>query len=309
MTEEIKKNKSAKPVVFSMSQDQCVWAKAGVVKAFTCINAFDCLGCAFDKKIQEGFARKASLNEAYEPGAGGRPINPRMKMLMSQGKCRHMLSGRVAYKLCSRGYDCARCPYDQMLDEATLVQPLAPPNTLNASGFTLGRDHYYHRGHTWARVEYGGRIRVGVDDFALRLLGPMDEIKLPKLGATVAQGRPQAVLRRERREAETASPVDGVVVARNQKIMDRADTANESPYHDGWLMVIQPTRMQPNLKNLLFGDETTAWFDEEAGRLSALVAGETGHQLTATGGELVRDIYGAVPELGWDRLVNEFLIV
>jgi hypothetical protein len=29
--------------------------------------------------------------------------------------------------------------------------------------------------------------------------------------------------------------------------------------------------------------------------------------MAATGGEAIKDIYGAVPEIGWNRLVEEFL--
>jgi hypothetical protein len=30
--------------------------------------------------------------------------------------------------------------------------------------------------------------------------------------------------------------------------------------------------------------------------------------MAASGGEAINDIYGAAPEIGWDRLVEEFLL-
>jgi hypothetical protein len=73
-------------------------------------------------------------------------------------------------------------------------------------------------------------------------------------------------------------------------------------------MVLQPTNLRKSLKNLLFGTESLAWMDDEANRLAAMLGEETDYQLAATGGEAIGDIFGAVPNIGWDRLVNEFLI-
>ena len=72
-------------------------------------------------------------------------------------------------------------------------------------------------------------------------------------------------------------------------------------------MVVQPADLRKNLKNLFYGTESLAWIDDEATRLNTLLSEETGYSMAATGGEAVRDIYGAVPNVGWDRLVNSFL--
>ena len=295
------KRKTGRPFVYSMTNDLCVWSRAGVIKQMKCFNAFDCLGCKLDKRVLTDFEKKQGEAKTTDP----RPV--RLRIMMKHGKCRHMLSGRVSYSLCSYGYNCAKCPYDQMIEDTSYLPNLKTARCDKTSGFDVARDHYYHYGHTWARVEYGGRVRVGIDDFALRLLGEQDEIELPRLGNTVGQNRTQAVIRRSGMEAETLSPVDGKVVAVNQKIVNHAGIANDAPYDDGWLMVIQPTRLHKNLKNLFFGDESLAWTDDEAGRLTSLLRDSAGYQMAATGGEAVKDIYGSVPQIGWDRLVEEFL--
>jgi glycine cleavage system H lipoate-binding protein len=301
---ETQKRKTARPQVFGIANDQCVWSRAGVVKAMKCINAFDCLSCSVDQKIQADFESRTYQQGSAHPD----PRPARLRMLMDQSKCRHMLSGRVTYKLCGHGYDCVKCPYDQMLEDTAHIPALNEPAYDPASGFNVAREYYYHHGHTWARVEYGGRIRVGVDDFAMRMLGPQDEIKLPKLGDTLDQNRPQATLRRSGNEADALSPVDGKVVAVNSKITAQAEIANQSPYNQGWLMVLQPSNMRKNLKNLLFGVESLAWMDDEAAKLATLLSEETDYQLAATGGEAIGDIFGAVPQVGWNRLVKTFLV-
>jgi glycine cleavage system H lipoate-binding protein len=293
------------PVVMSMVNDQCVWGRAGVIKPIKCINAFDCLGCTMDQRVLANFEEKRSAESKKDK----RPS--RMVLLMNQGKCRHMLSGRISYGLCSYGYNCVKCPFDQMIEDTSYLPNLKPPVVDATSGFNVARDHYYHHGHSWARVEYGGRVRIGIDDFALRLLGPQDEIEIPGLGSRVGQNRPNAVLKRNGNEAPTLSPVDGTVVAVNHQLLSKTTIANKDPYGEGWLMVIQPSSLRNNLKNLFFGAESLAWVDDEFFKLQKLMGEVYGediqYKMAATGGEAISDIYGEVPELGWDRLVGDFL--
>lgn len=304
MEKNIQKRDS-QPIVFSMVNDLCVWSRAGVIKSTKCVNAFDCLGCAMDKRVLTNFEEKRKA-----VGTTGQ-ASPRMQLLMKQGKCRHMLSGRISYGLCSFGYNCGKCQFDQMMDDNSYLPNLQPPVLDVASGFNVARDHYYHFGHTWARVEYGGKVRVGIDDFALRLLGPQDKIEMPGLGSKVSQNSTQAVLIRNGNEAPTLSPVDGTVVAINHKVLRKTSTFNKDPYGEGWLMVIQPSSLRNNLKNLFFGNESQAWIDEEYFRLQSIVGEAYGeemkYRMAATGGEAIADIYGEIPEIGWNRLVSEFL--
>jgi glycine cleavage system H lipoate-binding protein len=295
--------KPASPKVYHLFQEQCVWSQAGVIKPVKCMNAFNCLDCAFDQKVQADF-------QAREKGGDAKGLAhtaPRLRLLVKELKCRHMLSGRVSYKLCAHGYNCVKCPYDQMIEDAGLLPVPARAVCENVAGFDVAENYYYLNGHTWARVEYGGRVRVGIDDFAQRLLGPQDKIELPGLGREVSQNAPNVVLRRGKKAAEARSPVDGTVVAVNPKLKHKAEIANADPYNDGWLMLIQPATLRNNLKNLLFGTESLAWIDDEANQLSRIVSETSGYALAAAGGEVVKDVYGSVPGLDWDMLVGRFL--
>jgi glycine cleavage system H lipoate-binding protein len=300
--EQKESKKNLQPVVFSMANDQCIWSQAGVIKPTKCMNAFDCLGCAFDKRILTNLEeqRKSSGQTGSTP--------PRAVLMMRHGKCRHMLSGRVSYGLCSYAYNCEKCPYDQMIEDSSYMPNRRKPDVDRASGFDVARNYYYHSAHVWARVEYGGRVRVGIDDFALRLLGPQDDIEAPHVGSKVGQNRPAAVLKRSNHEAATLSPVDGQVLAVNMKVKTDARTANGSPYEDGWLMLIEPKNLRKNLKNLMFDAEGLDWIDDEAARLNLLLGEDPRYPLVAAGGDAIRDIYGAFPEIGWDKLVREFLV-
>lgn len=292
-------------MVFNMTSDQCVWAAAGVTGPTACINAFNCLDCPIDRKMQE---RVRQRGLAQGPGRNIPPrVKETLKRLPEDRRCRHMLSGRVAAKLCTYDFDCRACGFQQQMeDEAVNAQVRPIPSTV-AAGFEVADRYYFHPNHTWARVEYGGRVRMGLDDFSARLLGPLDQIRLPELGTRLQKGSPGIGLSRNRFTRELAPPVQGVVVARNPLVLKQAGRVNPSPYQEGWLLVVEPLRLRADLKKLISGKESIAWMERESGRLAARLTGQTQYKLAATGGRAIPDIFGQLQEAQWDEMADEFL--
>ena len=224
-------------------------------------------------------------------------------------RCRHALTGRAPKsKMCARNFECGECPYDQMLDDLIQIDHtlFVPPQYLNAHGFMVPRDYYIHKGHGWARVEYGGRVRVGLDDFGNRLVGKVDKFRLPSLGTRLKAGEESFILDREGNEAGVKTPLTGVVTAVNQKLMDYPGCTNADPYSAGWVVLIDPMELKSDLKDLAFGVESVKFIEAEAERLLSMIADDP-KAAAATGGEPISDVYGAFKEKGWDNLVKSFI--
>lgn len=305
-TNENKTPSGVNPVVFDMTSNQCVWAKAGVISPRACVNAFNCLNCPIDRKMQDMVVKKEL---ASGPACHLHlPVEERIVTPAADRKCRHMLSGRVSAKYCTNNYDCANCSYHQMMMDTDHAVPESNVGDIYAGGFRLAEKYYYHRGHTWARVEYGGRVRIGLDDFAMRLAGPLDRFSMPELGSAVGQGETGMAFTKGEFKAEGLSPVEGVVVAINPGILQDPKLANTDPYEQGWLMIVEPARLKKSLKNLLFDEESRAWMEDESSRLASLVEEESDFQMAATGGRAVNDIAARLPQIGWNRLVQMFLL-
>lgn len=151
-------------------------------------------------------------------------------------------------------------------------------------------------------------MRIGLDDFALRLLGRPSGIRLPKLGSHLEQTEAGWSIEREDKSAAILSPLKGVVVATNHKAAANPDVTKKDPYGQGWLVVVEPRGLKQNLKNLLFEQEADAWVKAEAHRLEGMIMSSYGMDLAATGGEIVDDIIGNLPDLKWEDLVHEFLL-
>lgn len=306
-TKTTKRGKGNVPVIFDMTKQECLWSKSGAVSPRLCHNAFDCLSCSFDKAMQ----RKKEygwLAAGLDHPVGKMGLRERwLRTPPGERYCRHMLSGRVPFKLCVAHYNCNKCAYDQMLDDEVLSGPVGNVKLATVAGFEVPDNYYFHSGHTWARLEYGGKVRVGLDDFAARLFGPADEFRLPELGMAVRGGGLELGFSRRGKQARAASPVEGVVVARNPEVLEKASEAHDSPYGGGWLLLLEPTRLQRDLRGLVFGEKSLVWMEQEAQRLSDVITADTGQRLAATGGRVVPDVYGAVPNLDWNHLVKEFL--
>lgn len=293
-------SKKAKVRVFGLEGDHpCVWMKAGVINFKLCDNAYDCLTCAFDKAMSQRLDSNDTHFQAWRSRYQEKTYN--------QKECRHMITGRVPVRHCGNAYDCATCEFDQMLEHRSMSEVLGAPQLRNVSGFLLADGYYYHPQHTWARVDHGGLVRFGVDDFAMHLLGYITHVRLPKLGIHLERNAPAWTFRREEKIASLVAPVDGVVVALNHKAVENPQMIKEDPYGDGWLVMVEPRRLKKDLAELHIDQAARTWLGAEVHRLEALVGPNGELPLAATGGEIVEDIYGSVPNLKWDQLVAEFL--
>ena len=298
------KKEKKKIIGFQVLENECIWMNAGVVNFRLCDNAFDCFTCGFDKGMRRAMGVKAPPGEKEgEPGW----MTYLRRSPGAERHCRHFMTGRIENpKICPMNYECYHCPYDQMLDEVDLGEPTGRPAYMRASGYRMADGYYYHLGHSWARIEHGGRVRVGFDDFLVKVFGPAQGLTLPSLGATLKQGKVGLTLARDDRKAAVLAPVTGTVLAVNHKAMEHPDIAYEDPYQEGWLFIVEPGILKANLKGLYYGNESFQWIEKENQRLMKLLGPEY-EQLAATGGEPVGDIVGHFPEIGWDRLTETFL--
>ena len=304
--EDKKKLAENKEVVvgFNVLEKECIWMKAGVVIFRLCDNAYDCNSCPFDKGMRRALS---SRGKEDKKGISWEKIFKNEKR-EGPSLCRHALTGRTtASKICPFNYECYHCPYDQWLDDYDQTEYKPALSHTLASGFRLAQGYYYHPGHTWVRFEHGGRIRVGFDDFLVKLFGPLDLLELPRLGVSLKQDRSAWKLGRNSKEAPVRSPISGTVLTVNYRIQDHPDIIHQDPYNEGWLFILEPNRPKTNLKKLYFGSNSVEWMEEESEKLLGLI-GPQYERLAAIGGEPIDDVYGSIPELGWDLLVETFLV-
>jgi glycine cleavage system H lipoate-binding protein len=166
---------------------------------------------------------------------------------------------------------------------------------------------HFHRGHSWAALEEGGVFRVGLDDFAQRLVGAPDSVDLPREGAVVEPGRAALRLRFDGQAVKVLSPVGGEVVETNPEIEGRPGLVCEDPYGRGWLFRVRVPRPAAALSNLMTGRLARAWTAEAADSLSGLMGPQLGPVLQ-DGGIPVSGFARELHPADWTKIAEKLLL-
>ena len=121
---------------------------------------------------------------------------------------------------------------------------------------------YYHSEHTWLRVEDDG-VRVGMNDFAQAAAGDITYIDLPFEGDDVEAGETCGKVQSSKWVGKLVAPVSGEIVEINEELENDATLINQSPYGDGWIMLIEPSDLESELGSLMQGEEAAKWLESE----------------------------------------------
>ena len=97
-------------------------------------------------------------------------------------------------------------------------------------------DLRYHPEHMWVRPLDGGRVEVGITDFAQQQLGDITYIHLPDVNESVTAGEPLGEVESAKAVSDLLAPASGVVDAVNGAVLDNPELVNEDPYGKGWML-------------------------------------------------------------------------
>jgi len=175
------------------------------------------------------------------------------------------------------------------------------------AGFQVPENVRYHAGHTWALSESRELVRVGLDDFASKLIGKIESIALPQRGRWVRQGQKIWTIIRDGKSVDMVSPIEGTISDVNEAVAKDPDLARKDPYGEGWLVTVQAPDSKINFRNLLGGTLARLWTESSALQLRnkmPMLAGA----LAQDGGVAVDDLTAHMPDEDWASLTKEFFL-
>ncbi len=101
-------------------------------------------------------------------------------------------------------------------------------------------DRRYANTHEWIiATEQDEIYTVGISDYAQQALGDVVHASLPSVGSQVTAKQACCVLESVKAASDVHAPVDGVIVAVNEKLDGTPELINDEPYSDGWLFQLQ----------------------------------------------------------------------
>ncbi len=200
----------------------------------------------------------------------------------------------------------------KQLEKQPALQAVRPESTSRVvpamvAGFQVRDNISYHAGHTWALSESRELVRVGMDDFASKLIGKIDSISLPQRGRWVRQGQKIWTIFRDGKSVDMVSPIEGTIAEVNESVAKNPELARKDPYGEGWLVTVQAPDSKLNFRNLLGGTLARLWTESAALQLRNKVPTLAG-AMAQDGGVAVDDLTAHMPNQDWAEITREFFL-
>ncbi len=177
-------------------------------------------------------------------------------------------------------------------------KPLPAPEALPGGMFV-------HPTHTWVTLEPGGLVRIGLDEIARRLIGPVNGVRFAENGWRVQKGETLFWIKVGDDEVAIPSPVGGTI---KESRAAHAMASGNDP--DAWLVAVEPDKLAADLRPMRLAEEAASWLIAEMRRLR-LALEELHFAANGTlldGGEPTAGILGELGKSQRDQLVQLFLV-
>jgi glycine cleavage system H protein len=132
-------------------------------------------------------------------------------------------------------------------------------------GYNMPDELYYHKDHSWARVD-GTKVTVGMNDFFQKEAGDIVFVDLPDTEDEVSQGEVCGKIQSRKWIGKLVAPVSGEIVETNEDIEDDTSLVNSDPYGKGWILVIEASNLDEELGTLMRGEALANFLEAEVKR-------------------------------------------
>ena len=120
---------------------------------------------------------------------------------------------------------------------------------------------YYSKDFEWAHVE-DGKVRIGVTEYAQKQLREIVFAELPSAGDEIKKNDPYGTVESVKAVSDLVAPLSGKIDKVNDEVVDQPELINDDPYNKGWLVVISPTNLKAELKQLMDFKKAVEWHKE-----------------------------------------------
>jgi CheY-like chemotaxis protein len=198
--------------------------------------------------------------------------------------------------------------HDRMQKGLSPTVRVVSTDRLRAHEFRLPGGMFISGGHVWVSITVPGIVRLGMDDFARKMIGHIDGIELPAEGATLKRGDPLFSVRQGGRTATFHAPVSGVVQSLNTDLPQNLDWLERHTYENGWVCSMKPDHLADELAQMNIGDKAAAWYQMQIVRLQQLLTPGAGDSTSGTAAiPLVEGQLEEADDDLWARFARTFL--
>ena len=92
--------------------------------------------------------------------------------------------------------------------------------------------------HEWVSID-GKTATIGITDHAQKEISDVVFVELPKINRAAKQKESIMILESVKAAFDIYAPLSGKVVKVNDKLKDRPELVNRSPFEEGWLFKLE----------------------------------------------------------------------
>ena len=107
--------------------------------------------------------------------------------------------------------------------------------------------------HEYIKQE-GEFLRLGISEFAVDQLGDIVFVELAEKGEVLKKGDTFGTIESVKAVEEVFLPFSGLIIDRNEEIIDNPEILQDDPINSGWLIILKPNE-NFSLNDLMTSDE------------------------------------------------------
>ncbi len=136
--------------------------------------------------------------------------------------------------------------------------------------FAIPGGVFISAGHCWVGLDQEGSAKIGIDDFAKKLIGKIDSLELPNLGMNIKAGQPLFTIKQGQKSVTFNAPVSGKITRINTVLNNNLEALDLNPYDINWLCIVDTDNIDEELKNLNIGKIAVTFYQNELDRFMQL---------------------------------------
>jgi len=133
----------------------------------------------------------------------------------------------------------------------------------DAEEFLIPGGVFISEGHCWVSVSQNGSVKVGIDDFAKKVIGRIDDVEMPNLGRVIKVGDILFTVKKNNKMIPFKSPISGKVIKINSELSSHPHKLEVTSYGQNWICTLDADNLDLELKELKIGKSAIIFYQEE----------------------------------------------
>ncbi len=177
--------------------------------------------------------------------------------------------------------------------------------------FSIPGGVFIAKNHTWVSMNQEGIAKVGIDDFAKKLIGRVESIELPNLGMNVKAGQPLFTVKQGNRIVTFNAPVSGKVSQINTLLKDNIEALEVTPYERNWVCALDAENLDNEIKEMSIGKSAVSFFQDDIEKFKTmfteLLKSEKKNDEYFEDGLFIGQLE-KLSDVNWNKVIAEFFV-